>query len=307
MTDSMVFRILISTLFAALIASASTFASSDIQQDGAPYLLTDTVVHSMHAKELNRDYQVFVSLPPGYSASGPALPVVFVTDANYAFPLVRAIAARVGGHSNAIGPFILVGLSYAVGDTPEYSRRRDYTPAEDLESGIKSDMPGRAPRFGEAEQYRRFLASDVLPLVATRYRADMSRTLFVGHSYGALLGTHILLSTPDMFSKYVISSPSLWYAKGVMFAREKEYASSHKDLKADVFFAVGSYEAVKANDTRYNTDNDMVRDLRTFDSALKSRHYPNLHTQVHVIEGHDHLDDFPDMITQALKWATPGG
>ncbi|MGC1549112.1 MAG: alpha/beta hydrolase-fold protein [Rhodanobacter sp.] len=277
-----------------------------VQQDGTPYALAGTTVHTLHAKELGRDYQVFVSLPAGYSPTGPALPVVFVTDADYAFPLVRAIFARVGGHSTSIGPFILVGLSYAVGDTPEYSRRRDYTPTTNPQDVVTSDMPGRAPRFGEAEGYRRFIASDVLPLIAARYRADMSRTVFVGHSYGALLGTHILMTSPSMFSKYVISSPSLWYDHRVMFAREKAYAASHKDMKADVFFAVGGFEAIKAHDPRYNTDVDMVRDVRNFDEALESRHYPGLHTQLHVFEGKDHLDVFPDMITTALKWAAPG-
>ncbi|NYE64137.1 putative alpha/beta superfamily hydrolase [Duganella sp. 1224] len=103
-----IFRVLFA---AALIAVAA--AASAAQQD----------VNPLRAQALARDYQVFVSLPTGYSESGPALPVVFVTDADYAFPLTRAIRAGVG-----IPPFILVGLSYAVGDTPEYSRRRDYTP-----------------------------------------------------------------------------------------------------------------------------------------------------------------------------------
>jgi predicted alpha/beta superfamily hydrolase len=263
--------------------------------DGAPYALANTYVHTVHAAGLKRDYQVFVSLPPGYKADGPALPVVFVTDADYAFPLVRAIAARVGGHSKAIRPFVLVGLSYAVGDTPEYSRRRDYTPtAPSTQAGspVTSDMPDRAPRFGEAEAYRAFLAAGVLPLVAARYRVDPSRAVFVGHSYGALLGTHILLTAPAMFSHYVLSSPSLWYGDRVMFAREKEYATTHKDLKAQVYFSVGARE----------TGDNMVGDLRAFDAALRARRYPGLRTQLHVVEGHDHLDVFPDMITDALKW-----
>ncbi len=272
--------------------------------DGAPYTLANTAVHTVRAPELKRDYQVFISLPKGYSATGPALPVVFVTDADYAFPLMRAIAARVGGHGNSIAPFVLVGLSYAVDDTPEFSRRRDYTPTTTDSSDMESDMPGRTPVFGEAEGYRRFLASQVLPLVEKRYRVDMKRSVFVGHSYGSLFGSHILLTSPEMFSKYVLSSPSLWFNKAVMFAREKEYAASHRDLKANVFFAVGGFEAVKRGNKLYSQERDMVRDLRNFDAVLSSRRYPGLRTQVYVFEGHDHLTVYPDMITKALKWAT---
>ncbi len=302
----MILRATLGALLAATIALAAPASAAPYvqQQDGGAYSLSNTKVHSLRAKELGRDYQVFVSLPPGYSADGPTLPVVFVTDADYAFPLVRAIFARIGGHSDAIAPFILVGLSYAVGDTPEYSRRRDYTPSVNPEPGLKSDMPGRQPAWGEAEGYRRFLASDVLPLIASHYRADMGRSVFVGHSYGSLLGTHILLRAPEMFGKYVLSSPSLWFDHRRMFAREKEYAAAHRDLKAEVFFSAGGYEAIKPG-PRYNTENDMVRDMRDFAAALKARHYPGLKTQVQVFDGHDHLTVYPDMITSALKWALP--
>ncbi|WP_394778894.1 alpha/beta hydrolase [Undibacterium sp.] len=292
---------LLAALFALALPTVATATVPIIQQDGTPYVLAGTTVLTVHTKELQRDYQLFISVPSGYAANGPPLPVVFVTDADYAFPLTRAIAARVGGHSKAIGPFILVGLSYALGDTPEYSRRRDYTPSTDASETYASDMPGRTPRFGEAEAYRRFIASSVLPLIAERYRADMARTVFVGHSYGSLLGTHILLVSPTLFSKYVLSSPSLWYDHQIMFAREKAYAASHKEMKADVFFSIGGLEVASDGD-----DTDMVRDTRNFDAALKAHRYAGLRTQLHLYEGKDHLDVFPDMITDALKWAVPG-
>ncbi|MFA9216252.1 MAG: alpha/beta hydrolase [Sphingomonadaceae bacterium] len=298
------------TLLATLLAASTCMAARAappfaLQADGAPYTLTNTKVHTLHSAALGRDYQVFVSLPAGYAADGPALPLVLVTDADYAFPLVRAITARVSGHSTAIAPYLLVGVSYAAGDTAEYSRRRDYTPSINPEPGLLADMPGRKPAWGQADAYRRFLADEVLPLLAARYRANLKHSVFVGHSYGALLGTHILFSQPELFSQYVLSSPSLWYDQRLMFQREQAYAASHRDLKADVFFAVGGYEAVRPG-PRYNRDTDMVRDLRAFDAALRAHRYPGLRTQLQVFEGHDHLTVFPDMITTALKWALPG-
>ena len=278
--------------------TAFSMAAPAVQTDGQPYQLPNTSVTTIRAKSLNRDYQVFVSLPAAYSKTGPALPVVFVTDADYAFPLVRAITARVGSDKKSIAPFILVGLSYAVGDTPEYSRRRDYTPTQRSTDGLSSDMPGLPVLFGEAEAYRRFLASDVMPLIAARYRADMARTTFVGHSYGGLLGAHIVLTSPKMFSKFVISSPSLWYDNGVMFDRQKKQVASNSDIAADIFFSVGALESIG--------DADMVADTRKFEQVFKARRYPHLTTQMHVWSGRDHLDVFPDMITAALKWAVPG-
>ena len=64
------------------------------------YAIPETEVVDIHSTRLDRDYQLFVALPESY-ASHPRrrYPVVFVTDANYAFPLVRAISRRVGDHA----------------------------------------------------------------------------------------------------------------------------------------------------------------------------------------------------------------
>ncbi|WP_229496490.1 hypothetical protein [Massilia polaris] len=64
--------------------------------DKTPYLMKSTEVVDVRAIRLNRDYQLFVSLPPSYEKSTRRYPVVCVTDADYAFPLIRSIARRLG-------------------------------------------------------------------------------------------------------------------------------------------------------------------------------------------------------------------
>lgn len=295
-------------LLALLLAAGATLAFAQggtIALEGAPYVLEGTEVRSVRAANLQRDYQIYVSLPPSYAKSGRSYPVVFVTDAPYAFPVTRAIGYRAGGGGRHIEEFILVGLSYARGDTAEYSRRRDYTPTPTSDTSLVSDMAGREPKFGESSGYRRFIADEVFPFVAKHYRADMGRKTFIGHSYGSLLGLDMLLNEPEMFENYVLGSPSLWFNKRVMFEREKAYASTHKDLKANVFFAVGSYEAVR-HGPRFNKDDDMVRDLRNFTAALKSRNYPGLNLTSVVVPDEDHLTIAPIVITRGLRWALPG-
>ncbi|HEU4775186.1 MAG TPA: alpha/beta hydrolase-fold protein [Telluria sp.] len=273
-------------------------AASAASAEPAPYTLSNTEVLSLRSAALKRDYDIFVSLPESYKNSNKHYPVVFVADANYAFPVGRALAARVGAHGRGLEEFILIGLSYARGDSPEYSRRRDYTPGPSLENGLRSDMPGRTPAFGEAEGYRRFIADEVFPLVAQHYRADMRRTIFSGHSYGSLLGLHILFTEPSMFSHYILGSPSLWYGKNLMFEREKAYAAGHKDLKANVFFAVGGLETGKGED-------NMVGDLKRFTAALTARRYPGLRVASTVLADEDHLSVAPLIMTRGLKWALP--
>ena len=269
---------------------------------GAPYVLDGTEVRDVHAVGVKRDYQVFVALPDSYRTSSRRYPVLFVVDANYAFPLSRSIAQRLSRHAG-MEEVIVVGLSYAKGDTANFSRRRDYTPTTPRSHDYTSDMPGRAIAFGEAEAYGRFITDDVFPLIAASYRADMGRKIFAGHSYGSLLGLQLLLSRPDAFEHYILGSPSLWYDQGVMFGRESDYAKAHKDMPASVFFGIGARETLAAGKKRSRSEDgaDMVADLKDFSRALKARRYPGLTTRLEVYADEDHASVFPLLLTHGLR------
>jgi predicted alpha/beta superfamily hydrolase len=271
-----------------------------------PYVLEGTEVREIRAKALHRNYQLYIGLPKGYTESTRLYPVLFVTDANYAFPLIRSIVRRIRNGGEDMEDFILVGLSYAKGETPEYSRRRDYTPTANGDKDAVSDMLSPPPVYGEAEGYREFIANEVFPLVERHYRADMKRAIYAGHSFGGLLGLHILFTEPSMFEKYIIGSPSLWFDRRVAFA-ERSYAKAHADLPAKLFMAVASYETLNfsSNNPRYNKTVDMVRDLQALEHLLESRRYSSLQVQTTIIEDEDHLTVYPAVITRGLKWALP--
>jgi predicted alpha/beta superfamily hydrolase len=164
-------------------------------------------------------------------------------------------------------------------------------------------MPGRPAAFGEAGAYRRFIATDVFPLIAAHYRADMRRKIFVGHSYGSLLGLQVLLTQPRTFEHYILGSPSLWFDRGVMFDREKAYAAAHGDLPASVFFGIGSRETLAPGRqrSRAEEDADMVADLRDFHGSLAARRYPGLATTLKIFADEDHASVFPLVLTHGLR------
>lgn len=291
-------------------SATSPIAATPSEPQSTPrYVLDDTEVRTLHADGTDRDYQVFVSLPPSYGKEpNRRYPVIFVTDANYAFPLIRSIGRRVGDHGDGTEDFILVGLAYAVGDTPEYSRRRDYTPTPHGTANAVSDMPGRPVVYGESDTYRRFIKDQVFPLVAANYRADMTRKIYAGHSYGGLLGLDMLLTDPDMFQYYILGSPSLQFDRQVEFARMRRVTSTLKDMPANVLMVLGAYETVdpSSRDPRYNRSVDMVRNARRFMDELRAKRYPGLHIQMMTITDEDHLTVFPSVITRGLLWALPG-
>lgn len=70
------------------------------------------------------------------------------------------------------------------------SRRRGYTPST---GGAQSAQSGAV--HGESKHYIGYLRDIVVPFAAQPYRTDENRRLFVGHSYGGLLGLDLLAAT----------------------------------------------------------------------------------------------------------------
>ena len=287
---------------ATIPANAQPQSAAKIQPgEGRPYEIADSEVWDVPDPVSRRGYQVFVALPPSYAKEPQRLyPVLYVTDADYAFPVLRQISRRLNLDGPKVEEFILVGLSYAKGEDGAVSRRRDYTPTP--------NGPSTAPSgaiHGQGQAYQTYLRDQVKPFVAQRYRTDPARALFLGHSYGSLLGAQILFTEPGLFSGYILGSPSLWYDKRHVLGMETNYAARNRDLPAKVFLYVGEYEALRKGDRRYNQSVDMVADNQALEKALKDRKYPNLSLKSVVLNDEDHLTVAPRGFTQGLRYLLP--
>jgi predicted alpha/beta superfamily hydrolase len=269
--------------------------------DGLPYEVSDSEVWDVPAPASQRGYQVFVALPPSYRTQPERrYPVIYVTDADYAFPLLKQIGRRLNVEGPIIEEFILVGLSYAKGEGGMESRRRDYTPTANGPTGSP-----KGAVHGQARAYQTYLRDQVLPFIAQRYRTDEKQRIFLGHSYGSLLGMQILLSEPALFDGYVLGSPSFWYDDHYMVKQARAYATSHDDLPARVYMYIGEYEETRPGDARFSKSANMVTDTRDMDQILRSRGYPSLRLQTEVLNDEDHVSVAPRGFTHGLKYLLP--
>ena len=282
-------------------ATAVQTQPGQIQQrgSGAPYEILGSQVWDVPDPVSGRDYQVFVSLPASYDASPQRrYPVVYVTDADYAFPIIRQVARRVNLEGPVIEEFILVGLSYSSGDSGVVSRNRDYTPTPNGPRRASSTLHGGGPA------YQVYLKTQAIPFIEDRFRADPARRVLLGHSYGGLLGAQILFTDPTLFQGYILGSPSFWFDRRHIMTMEAAYARNHDDLPADVFMYIGAYE-VPGPSPRNTDDVDMVGDVRTMEQVLKSHGYPSLRVRSTVLEDEDHLTVAPVGFTRALSAVLP--
>lgn len=285
-------RRLLGLCVAQLVLAASAFAAAP-----TPYVLEDTDVVATLASRSKRAYEIYVSLPAGYAQTTRRYPVVYVTDAPYAFPLIRAIAGRVDRHGVGLENFILVGLGYAQGESGTVSRNRDYTPTD---RARERNAPEGV--YGQGAAYLDHLVQDVLPLVDGRYRTDPKRRIYVGHSYGALLGLQALLERPNTFSQYILGSPSLWFNRDEPFGALQRYAQTHDDLVGKVRLYAGSLE----QPTRARPDqHNMVALMNRYAAELRAHRWRGLDVKATVLDGEDHATVFPRLVTQGLMWALP--
>lgn len=274
-----------------------------------PWPLPRSEVVTIPAPELGRSYSYVVVLPPGYETSPETrYPALYVTDAPQSVALIAGMMTRLAAGGRGLEPAILIGLGYAEGDTGQYSRRRDYTPTPHGDIDAVSDMPGRPVAYGEAEPYRRHLETVALPALEARFRIDPARRIYLGHSYGGLFGTHVLLTKPEMFARYILISPSLWYDRKLMLARERGYASRNRDLPGRALFLVGGLETIPDPDPEPFGDalNAMVEDQEAFVTALRGRGYPSLEVDSRVLDGEDHGSVYVPAVRMGLEWALPG-
>lgn len=269
-----------------------------------PYALPDTAVYSIPDPISGRAYEAWIDLPKSYAESDRRFPVVYVTDAPYAFPLLRSIRARVGQSGRNLEGFVLVGLAAPPTEPSVLARLRDYSPTDPrLRARSTDDYAGSD--YGNAPAYLEYLASVELPYVESRFRIDPARRTYIGHSYGALFGAFALLTRPELFGTYVLSSPSLWFDRGVIFDLEQERSKRARDLPAQVLMYCGAFETIKPG-PRYFKTNDLVRDMHRFASQLKARRYASLRVSTQTVADEDHFTVFPVVGTRSLLRILPG-
>ena len=95
-------------------------------------------------------------------------------------------------------PFVLVGVENT-------ERRRDMTgPTENVED------KKIAVRVGGAAAFRKFLRSELMPAVNSRYRTTRERAI-VGESLAGLFVVETFVLEPDLFDTYIAFDPSVWW------------------------------------------------------------------------------------------------
>lgn len=278
-----------------------------------PVSVLGSEVRMMESTHTGRMYRITVSLPLGYDAPPgerwpfndvPATwPVVYVLDGNWYDGMVTGMI-RVASWCGDMSDSIVVGIGYPEGhDQPmeafreSFTRRNaDLTPVrDDAEEQSMAERFQRPTPTGDSGNFLTFLKDELIPMIETDYRADPTRRILVGHSYGGLFGLFALLEAPGLFQTMILGSPTLSYGNRDLFRREAAFAAAPKPLPATLYLFVGELEE--------NLNDTTMTDTLRLAAVLQGRNYTGLSLIKRVFPEQNHCEVAAPGIQWGLRQA----
>jgi len=230
-------RGLVLTVLLGLSISPVLMSQKTPSQEGVK--VTDLVLGEtlqMSSKVMGEDRIVNVYLPRDYNPDSAATyPVVYLLDGGTDEDFIH-IAGLIQFSNfpwlDMMPQSILVGIV-------NVDRRRDFTYPSSVEEDVEY-----LPTSGHSQAFISFISDELQPLIEKRYACNGERML-IGQSLGGLIASEILYTKQELFNRYMIISPSLWWEEGSLLERDIELLP-----ETSVFIAVGNEGDVMENAAR---------------------------------------------------------
>lgn len=221
-------------------------------------------------RDVNRQvpYRIYVAFPPGYANSSRRYPVLYMLDGDGAFALATQ-AYRLLRVDSTVTDLILVGIGYEfTGAARRAQRIRDLTPSQ--------SPSGSAT--GESAAFLNSITRTIIPVIDSLYRTEAGDRAIFGHSLGGLFALYALFEQPDVFRRYIVSSPSIWWDNGIVLRLESRFAQNRRHLPKSVFMSVGADEPP-----------DMLDRFQPLADSLNARQYRDFNFSAIVLPDETHL------------------
>lgn len=276
----------------------------------SPVSIPHSHAHAVRSEHVGRELQVWIAEPVAGFRPLPDVPrqVLYVLDADLFFGTAVETSRLMHQLYGELPPLLVVGIAY--GEEPPAQaqlRTRDFTPSDDPGYGrMAASIPGFEPllpegeRMGGADRFLAFVREELQPFVAERHDLEPGGAAVFGSSLGGLFATHALLRAPDTFSRYVVTSPALWWNGGEVLAlAEAAETLDRPDLDVRVHLAAGSREEDPA--IPMLADYKLVSNTRELGRRLEARGNPGLQATVEILEGETHTTAVPVSLAHGLR------
>lgn len=268
--------VFIFTIIFSILAFQSKIYSND---NLPPAIIQGSHVFNIEATSIGELYTIKIFFPPEKSET-TKFPVIYLTDSDSNFEIVTGIIRNLI-HAKEIPPVIIVGIGYdCTIKEYEFKRKRDLTPVPFKNAG------------GGANNFLTFIKANLIPYIESNYPVNPQNKILVGHSFGALFGSYILFNEPELFSKYMLISPSYWWANKYLFEVEKKYNEKKQGINATMYISVGEFEK----------KHTMIAHYKEMVELLKTRKYSGLKWKEDFILGETHISTFPTAFSRGIRY-----
>ena len=177
------------------------------------------------SKVLDEERVVLVRTPPAYARGTERFPVLYMTDGDAHIQHTSGTVSFLARNAR-MPEMIIVGITNT-------DRTRDLTPTH------VNNANAPFPTSGGADKFLKFIETELIPLVESKYRTQPYRAL-AGHSLGGLFAVHTMLTRPELFNAYIAVSPSLQWDSFGEIDRVKEFFKTRKELNRTLFTSLGN-------------------------------------------------------------------
>lgn len=221
-----------------------------------------------------------IYLPHDYD-KGKTYPVIYLLDGSANEDFLHIAGLVQFFNMLKMPEFIVIGIA-------NVDRKRDFTFHTDLE-----DLKKAYPTTGGSEKFITFIETELQPFVTSNYKTSDVKYI-IGQSLGGLLATEILLKKPDLFSHYLIVSPSLWWDNESLLKNAGSLAQKQNDAKRYVYISVGGQE-----------EKIMQKEAKELSAILQKANKTNLKLDFLPLPKENHATILHQSITEAFKLLFP--
>jgi predicted alpha/beta superfamily hydrolase len=168
------------------------------------------VIEEIQSTILSEKRILNIYLPEGYDEKDTVVyPVIYVLDGSIDEDFIHIVGLV---HYNSFPWINRIPQSIVVG-IANVDRKRDFTGPTSMEADKKL-----VPTGGGSAKFIAFMEQELQPFIRKNYKTS-SANMIIGQSLAGLVATEILFTKPELFDKYVIISPSLWWNDGALLQR----------------------------------------------------------------------------------------
>jgi uncharacterized protein len=205
----------------ATLLILTQFSICSAQQEKSDFVIGDKI--RFESKILNEQKTIVVIPPYNYKdRPDEKFPVVYVLDPGNNLFATFGIVNYYSDMLKIMPRMIIVGIV-------SNDRERDYLPKPSIEQ----------PTGGGADNFLRFINSELVPLIDSTYPANSERCI-IGHSAGGLFAIYALENQPELFNSFICIDPSLWYDDHSCVKKMPDFLKNNKDIKKSIFISLSN-------------------------------------------------------------------